>query len=216
MTLYPPELPPSIEIPGQKKLIAHAALMCVVFVLLLPLAALTTRSPIKARVTRVHAPGQIFNVVVAIIGMSLGISVARTRKIPLGSTPHFVLGFVVIACLVILQPVLGVLQHHHFRNQASRGVFGWGHLLLGRALWILGLINGVRGFKLAHDSKAAPYYAVLAVICVLYVAVLLWDWLGPKYFSRKRHGAGDAGEERDGSMGAEGTEMHAPEQRGTK
>lgn len=213
MSSVPPELPPGFEIPGQKELIAHATLMCIVFVLFLPIAALTTRSPLKARVSRVHAPWQIFNVVLAVTGMGLGITVARKRSIPVAATPHAILGFVIIGCLVVFQPALGVLQHRYFQKTSRRGAFGWVHLLLGRLLLILGLVNGARGFHLARDNKTAPYFAVLAVICTIYVAVLLWDWLQPKYKQRKASGEGDR-METDQNASPTGLEMNAQETRG--
>lgn len=181
----PSTLPPGFEIPGKKVLIAHAAVMCIVFVLSLPLAALTTRSPLKVKVTKLHAPWQIVNVILAIIGMGLGSSVATTLHIPKGKTPHILLGYVLVGLLIGVQPVLGILQHLYFRKAERRGVFGWIHLLLGRAILVLGLVNGARGFKLAYDNKTAPYFAVLGIVCAFYVGVLLWDWLAPRYKARK-------------------------------
>jgi len=187
MAFDPSQLPPGFKIPGQKTLIAHASIMCVVFVLFLPIAALTVRAPLnKIRVTRLHAPFQVANVVLAVIGMGLGSSVATTRHIPKGSTPHILLGYVIVGLLVAVQPVMGILQHSYFRKAGRRGVFGWMHLLLGRLILILGLVNGARGFKLARDEKTAPYYAVVGVICAVYVVLLLWDWRGQRYWKNRK------------------------------
>ncbi|KEF59005.1 uncharacterized protein A1O9_03848 [Exophiala aquamarina CBS 119918] len=185
MSFDPSNLPPGVEIPGQKALIAHAAVMCIAFVLFIPIAALTTRSPLKLKVTKLHAPWQVVNVILAIIGMGLGSSVASTRHIPKGETPHVLLGYVLVGLLIGVQPVLGILQHLYFRKAERRGIFGWIHLLLGRVILVLGLVNGARGFKLAHDNKTAPYFAVLGIVCAFYVGVLLWDWLAPRYKARK-------------------------------
>jgi hypothetical protein len=122
--------------------------MCVVFVLLMPIAALTVRTPFnRSRVTRLHAQFQIANVVLALVGMGLGSSVATTRHIPKGSTPHVVLDYVIVGLLVAVQPLLGILQHLYFRKAERRGIFGWIHLLLGRSILILGLVNGARGLS---------------------------------------------------------------------
>jgi hypothetical protein len=167
--------------------------MCVVFVLLMPIAALTVRTPFnKIRVTRLHAPFQIANVVLALVGMGLGSSVATTLHILKGSTPHVVLGYVIVGLLVAVQPLLGILQHLYFRKAERRGIFGWIHLLLGRSILILGLVNGARGFKLARDGKTAPYYAVFGLICAVYIGVLLWDWRGQRYW-KDRKSAGPNG-----------------------
>ncbi|KAK5382478.1 hypothetical protein LTS13_003142 [Exophiala xenobiotica] len=173
------QLPQGFEIPGQTALIAHASIICVVFVLLMTIAAITVRTPFnRIRVARLHAPFQIANVVLALVGIGLGSSVATTRHIPKGSTPHVVLDYVIVGLLVAVQPDLGVLQHLYFRKAERRGIFGWIHLFLGRSILILGLVNGARGFKLARDGKTAPYYAVFGLICAVYICVLLWDWRG--------------------------------------
>lgn len=181
----PSNLPPGFEIPGQKTLIAHASVMCIVFVLSLPIAALTVRSPLKVKVTRLHAPWQMFNVILATIGLGLGVSVASTRKIPSGQTPHILLGCIIVGLLIGVQPILGILQHRFFRKNKRRGVFGWIHLLLGRIIIVLGLVNGATGFKLAHDDKTAPYFAMLGIVIAFYIGVLLWDWLAPRYKAHK-------------------------------
>ncbi|KIW57833.1 hypothetical protein PV05_02390 [Exophiala xenobiotica] len=192
MASDPSQLPPGFEIPGQNTLIAHASIMCLVFVLFIPIAALTVRAPLnKIRVTRLHAPVQIANVVLAVVGMGLGSSVATTRHIPKGSTPHILLGYVIVGLLVAVQPVLGILQHLYFRKAERRGIFGWIHLLLGRLILILGLVNGARGFKLARDGETASYYAVLGLVCAAYIGVLLWDWRGQRYWKDRKSARSD-------------------------
>jgi threonine/homoserine/homoserine lactone efflux protein len=51
------------------------------------------------------------------------------------------------------------------------------HVLLGRVLLILGVINGGRGFSLAHDHQYKAYIVVVAVVGAFYMAVLVWNWL---------------------------------------
>ena len=187
MASDPSQLPPGFEIPGQTTLIAHASIMCLVFVLFMPIAALTVRAPLNGiRVTRLHAPFQVANVVLAVVGMGLGSSVATTRRIPKGSTPHILLGYMIVCLLVSVQPVLGILQHLYFRKAERRGIFGWIHLLLGRFILILGLVNGARGFKLARDGKTAPYFAILGLMWAVYIGVLVWDWRGQKYWKDRK------------------------------
>jgi hypothetical protein len=114
---------------------------------------------------------------------------------------------VLVGLLIGVQPVLGILQHLYFRKAERRGVFGWSHLLLGRIILVLGLVNGARGFKLAHDNKTAPYFAVLGLICALYVGVLFWDWLAPRYKARKA----ERNQNSDERHGHEAMEMNSPE-----
>jgi hypothetical protein len=91
------------------------------FVLLLPIAALTVRAPLKKiRVTRLHTSFQVANVILAVVDMGLGSSVATTRDIPKGSASHILLGYVIISLLVIAQPVIDILQHLFFRKTGRR------------------------------------------------------------------------------------------------
>jgi hypothetical protein len=148
------------NVPGQSMLVAHAALMCCTFVVLFPLAALTVRVSLSVRATRLHAPWQLANLAIAVSGAGLGIALAKKRHIPIGHTPHTVVGLVVVGCLLLVQPAMGWLQHLHSRKTARRSPFGWAHLLLGRVLLILSVINGGRGFSLAHYHQYKAYIVV--------------------------------------------------------
>jgi threonine/homoserine/homoserine lactone efflux protein len=165
------------NVPGQSMLVAHAALMCCAFVVLFPLAALAVRVPLSVRVTRLHAPWQLANLAVAVSGTGLGIALAKERHIPIGHTSHTIVGLVVVGCLLLVQPAMGWLQHQRSRKTARRSPFGWMHVFLGRVLLILGVINGGRGFSLAHDHQYKAYIVVVAVVGAFYMAVLVWNWL---------------------------------------
>lgn len=171
--------------PGQKVLVAHATIMCVTFMLLMPVAALTTRLPIKVKITKLHVPWQILNVILVLIGMGLGTSVSNTRSVSKGHTTHILLGYSIVGLVVGVQPILGILQHLYFRKAGRRGIFGWMHMLLGRSIFILAWTNGSLGYKLADNHSTTAHYTFLGIIAALYISVLLWDWLSPKYKQRK-------------------------------
>lgn len=67
-----------------------------------------------------------------------------------------------------IQPVLGILHHLQYRRRGSRGIFGYVHIWYGRALIILGMVNGGLGLQLAGGSNIyIIVYSVAAGISAL-------------------------------------------------
>ncbi len=96
------------------------------------------------------------------------------------SNGHPVLGTVIIA-LLLVQPVLGYVQHRiYVRRKEQRGT-GWGivHVWYGRVLILLAVINGGLGLQLSGNTVAGEiaYGVVAGVMGVLYLAVLGWIYL---------------------------------------
>ncbi|KAL1968577.1 hypothetical protein VTN77DRAFT_1787 [Rasamsonia byssochlamydoides] len=144
---------------GHQKRTAHAIILSVVFVLLFPSFALTLHLfPSSKTVPFIHAPLQLFALAAAIVGLALGISIGKSRV----SDYHPVIGIVVIGALVLFQPILGLLQHLHYRKHGTKSLFAYIHRWLGRVLVILGIINGGLGFKYAGIGRAVPSSAVIA------------------------------------------------------
>ncbi|KAJ5666647.1 hypothetical protein N7462_011056 [Penicillium macrosclerotiorum] len=144
-----------------KKRTAHAVLMTVAFVLLFPLIALALHVFPSSSIVRIHAILQLFTLAVVIAGFGLGIAMAK--DIHLFKHHHPVIGIVVVACLVLFQPGMGLLQHRHFLKTSGTGPFAFLHRWLGRALIILGVINVGLGFQLTGiDSSDVPRGAVIA------------------------------------------------------
>lgn len=74
------------------------------------------------------------------------------------------MGTVVVA-LMGLQPILGGLHHMHYRKHQQRGIVSHVHIWYGRALMLIGIVNGGLGLKLAGSPKAFTVaYSVLAGI----------------------------------------------------
>ena len=98
----------------------------------------------------------------------------------LSSAYHPITGYVVISCLILFQPAMGLLQHLHYRKTGERGVFAYAHRWLGRALLALGIINGGLGLRMARgDGNGAPmavfvaYGVVAGVMGALYIASVI-------------------------------------------
>lgn len=82
---------------------------------------------------------------------------------------------VILVILFFIQPFIGLIHHWRYRKTQQRGIFGWAHLLYGRLLIILAVINGGLGLKLAANSpKGEVAYAVIAALMgVFYIGVVI-------------------------------------------
>lgn len=161
-----------------RKRTSHAVLMTLSFALLFPLSALTLQILKSSRTVRIHASLQLFSLAVTVAGFGLGVAMAK--DVHLLRNHHAIIGFVVVCCLVLFQPVMGFLQHRYFRRTGGgKGPFAYLHRWLGRVLIILGVINVGLGFELTGiGSSAVPKGAVIAygtvagVIGLVYMVII--------------------------------------------
>lgn len=160
-----------------QKQTAHAVLMILAFVVMFPCFALGLHLFPAKWTVNLHGPSQLFTLAVVIAGLGVGVSMAR--DLSLVHHYHPIIGMVVVACLVVFQPAMGVLQHLFFRRTGGKGIFAYTHRWFGRLLIILGIINAGLGFKLAHGPLGAVIATsvVAGVIALGYVAVV---WLGQR------------------------------------
>jgi Cytochrome domain of cellobiose dehydrogenase/Eukaryotic cytochrome b561 len=139
--------------------IAHGSLLGVCMVLLLPSGAALRRLAPRSSIW-LHAGWQMFGWCVALAGMGIGIWMALVSDQL--DTYHAYIGIVVV-CTMALQPILGLLQHAHFRRTHARSPWAWVHKVLGTAVILLGIINGGLGLDLSDNSNEAMIaYAVMA------------------------------------------------------
>ncbi|KAE8397695.1 hypothetical protein BDV37DRAFT_265060 [Aspergillus pseudonomiae] len=164
--------------PGTSMLIAHGVIMAIAFVLLFPSFALLVPLPWPLSITKVHAPLQILALALAVAGMGVGIRLVIDKKLIMSAHP--VIGIIVMALLVLFQPMLGFLQHRHFHRSGEKGIFAYIHRWLGRSMMILGIVNGGLGFRLAGvGNPSTPrgamiaYSVIAGVVGSAYIGVLL-------------------------------------------
>ncbi|KAL3446313.1 hypothetical protein BJX65DRAFT_296340 [Aspergillus insuetus] len=162
--------------------IAHGCLMSLAFVLLFPLFALlapvsrNTRMPMP--IPKYHAPLQFLTVLITLAGFSLGVRMWSAN----GATPaaHPILGIITVASLSLVQPTLGWLRHRQFKRTGGKSVFTFGHRWLGRAMIVLGVVNGGLGFWWVGSSVVGlragmiVFAVVAGVVFMVYVAVTIW------------------------------------------
>ena len=162
---------------------AHAAIMSVTFIVLMPLGALLVYLPAGNQTIRyLHAPFQLFAAAAAVAGLILGVILAHQNHNEYTGY-HPIIGYVVVGLVVLIQPALGLVQHLLFRRQGRKTIFGVTHRWLGRIIIILGMINGGLGFMFSGSvgGKNVPEWGVIVysvaagVVAIFYVAVVLWQ-----------------------------------------
>jgi hypothetical protein len=127
---------------------AYYIIISIAFVILLPSFILILYIILSSKtVPYIHASLQILFLALVIAGFGLGVSLAKDFEITVIYYP--IIGYIVVGCLILFQPVIGLLQHLHFRKTSEKSLFAYGHRWLGRVLLVSGIINGGLGFKFA-------------------------------------------------------------------
>ncbi len=140
---------------------------------------MTLYLPWSKRVPFIHAPLQVLAIILLIVGLALGVQLAKPAG-QLGKY-HQVIGYIVIAIPFSIQPALGVFQHIHFRKTGGRSSMGVIHHWLGRAVIVAGVVNGGLGMLQSGPvgnenvpSWAPIAYSIVAiVVAIIYAAVVI-------------------------------------------
>ncbi|EXJ92881.1 hypothetical protein A1O3_01435 [Capronia epimyces CBS 606.96] len=168
----------SVSSPNDNIRTAHGVIMGLVFVVLFPMAALTIYVPYREKVRHVHAPLQAISLVLMIVGLGLGVQLGK--DLDELDAYHQVIGYIVVAWMVLFQPALGLFQHLHFRRTGARSPMGHAHRWVGRAFIALGVVNGGLGLKQAGPigNEDAPtwsvvLYSVISAVCFIFYLVIV-------------------------------------------
>lgn len=160
---------PAFDAAGlHKKKIAHGVLMIVAFVVLFPFAALALHFFPSSNTVSIHAFLQLINLVISIAGLGVGISMAQ--QIHEMHHHHPIIGIVVVAGLTIFQPVMGFLQHRHFRKTGGKGTFAYLHRWFGRIMLALGVINVGLGLQMGGIGRSREQWPLGAVATTAVIA----------------------------------------------
>lgn len=163
-----------------QKRTAHAVMMIIAFVIMFPCFALTIQIFPSSRTATVHGLLQLLTLIVALVGLGLGVSMAK--ELNLLTNHHPIIGLVVVSSLTLFQPIMGLLQHRFYRKTRSKGIFAYVHRWFGRTMIVLGIINAGLGLQLARGPKGAiiAYSVVAGVMGLFYCAVVVWVQWGRK------------------------------------
>ncbi|KAI0152030.1 putative iron reductase domain protein [Hypoxylon sp. NC0597] len=152
-------------------ILGHGIIMAIVMVLMYPLGS--ALMPLFGK-WMLHASWQFLAFLLMWAGFGLGIVASQRIRLDFNST-HTILGTVVV-CLMVVQPVLGWLHHKYFMKHQKRGVVSHAHVWYGRALLIMGVVNGGLGLKLADASRTffIVYVVLAAIIFAIYIAAAIF------------------------------------------
>ena len=126
-------------------LISHAVLTSSAFLLFFPLGALLTGLNLPIPLLSYYAPSQILALLLSVAGVSVGIPLAHLLGYSISANAHTIIGLAVVFSLLAFQPIGGWLQHRYNKRYAGRGVQGTLHVWSGRAIIVLGIVNGGAG-----------------------------------------------------------------------
>lgn len=78
--------------------------------------------------------------------------------------------------MLAIQPFLGVAHHKYYKQNQARGIVSHAHIWYGRALMVLGIINGGLGLELASSSRAyvIAYSVIAAIIGAAWIGSAAW------------------------------------------
>ena len=176
--------------------------MSIVFIVLYPLGAISLHLPIehipflkntylKNKAMAMHAPIQLIAFVMMVGGMALGIRIGHDLgylEHPVQA--HVVIGLLTVYTIIVFQPIMGILQHRHFKKTGGKSIFAYLHRWIGRSAIVLGMINSGLGFQLAKTNvivSARWYiwsYVLLGVFVSIWCSLVVYD-----EFRKHRHRA---------------------------
>src|ERR1700753_1009260 len=163
--------------------------MSIVFIVLYPLGAISIRLPIdripglrntylKNKIMAIHAPIQILGLVMMIGGMALGIRIAHDLGYLMRPVNrHIIIGLIVVCTIIVFQPILGNLQHRHFKKTGGKSIFAYMHRWIGRGAILLGIINNGLGLQFASNDIYVPNRSYIRNFVL--AGILVFIWLAP-------------------------------------
>ncbi|KIH86401.1 hypothetical protein SPBR_08468 [Sporothrix brasiliensis 5110] len=178
--------------------LAHGIVLAIAALVLAPVDILLGSGRLLARFPLVHALGSLLYLLLLVAGLGTGVRASfeyvATRHF---ATAHQVIGFITFFMGLVLLG-LGMALHvgRALSSSGERGIVAAVHTWGTRFLWVLLLIDGGLGLKLADASLGLVIgYAVLSGItflAVVFVLACLWCVGGRK--ARARDGSvGDRG-----------------------
>ncbi|EQL02422.1 hypothetical protein G6O67_001750 [Ophiocordyceps sinensis] len=155
----------------------HGILMAVIFLIGYPLGS--TVMPLVGNWI-LHASWQMLVFLGMWAGFAIGYIISERAGYFFAGT-HTRLGLIVCA-LLGLQPVFGWLHHIRFVKHRNRGVISHVHIWYGRALMVLGIVNGGLGLKIAGSSRGfvTAYSVIAVVVFFMYIGSVLFRKLRNK------------------------------------
>jgi hypothetical protein len=126
----------------------------------------------------IHVPIQILALVMMIGGLALGIRVAHDLGYFMHPVNrHIIIGLIVVCTIIVFQPILGNLQHRHFKKTGGKSIFAYMHRWIGRGAILLGIINSGLGLQFAESDIIVPNRSYIRNFVLAGVFVFTWAGL---------------------------------------
>ncbi|GAB7340977.1 hypothetical protein MBLNU457_7312t2 [Dothideomycetes sp. NU457] len=129
-------------LPSKSLVVIHAILLGGSFVILFPLATMALRFE-WAHSFRAHWLTQCVGTLASFIGFAIAIAMSvQSRLFSAFDTTHQILG-IVLTCCLLLQVFFGWRHHVNFKVNRSRTTVSYAHMMFGRLLIYVGMVNTV-------------------------------------------------------------------------
>lgn len=154
---------------------AHGILASIAWATVMPLGAVLLRVVPSSKAWLIHGAVMGFGLVLFTSAFGLGLRDLSIYHSPVSFSAHTIIGTVLFS-FAWLQPFLGVAHHYILLSTNKRTLISAIHILFGRMLIILGMINGALGLILAEQSTRAEniiYGTLVGIIWVAYTLVTL-------------------------------------------
>lgn len=137
--------------------VTHAILLGVVFVFAYPIGMVLLRVQSRFTGFTAHWILQLTGVIAVLLGLAsaLTFSLQNILYRTLDRT-HQVLGIIVIAMTLSIQPVLGYVHHLVYQRVLKRTILSYLHISLGRILIWTGMINTCLYVNISHKLAITP------------------------------------------------------------
>ncbi|KAK5163555.1 uncharacterized protein LTR77_010504 [Saxophila tyrrhenica] len=155
--------------------VAHGTIASFAILVLFPLGAILIRVTSERRLVWVHAGIQILAYVMLFVAMGMGIRIASSGQLFHNYHPFIGIFMVVV---IFFQVCDGLLHHSQWlQNKKRRTRLAYVHIWMGRALIVIGMINGGFGLQLAgvaSPAKKAGYGVVAGASFVSMVVAICY------------------------------------------
>jgi hypothetical protein len=138
--------------------------------------------------------------------MGLGIDIAHDLHYWSPVRAHIVIGLIACCTIILVQPVMGMLQHLLFKKTGGKSIFGHVHRWTGRVTIVLGWINSGLGFQLVgigtivHAHSLIRNFVFMGVLSSLWFLLVVLD----KFRSQTRRTRSDSAEKKEEVLDASG------------
>ncbi|KAK1783091.1 hypothetical protein QBC45DRAFT_400733 [Copromyces sp. CBS 386.78] len=163
----------------------HGIIAALAFVILFPLGSMLIRLLPGRMALFAHAFWQLLTLLVYLAAVGLGIHVIKQRPWLMRTAKinyHPVIGIFVLA-LLFIQPLVGIFHHKEHKIDRRRGFWSALHLVIGKIVITVGMINGYLGLITASEMDKVDqklkttYVAVALTLWLLWTALSMWwEW----------------------------------------